>query len=100
MKKKSNFVDYPLALVLTRSCSFSASGFEITTHAWSSQKSFERSVLSANHPNSILPVLGFDRLPNSGTFDIQAGLPVTGGDFRFKLFLQFGVCLRSASVIQ
>lgn len=57
--------------------------YEINTHAFLSQKAYERSVLSPTHPNSILPTIGLDRWPKTGTFDIQPGLPVLGGARRY-----------------
>jgi hypothetical protein len=57
--------------------------YEINTHAFMSQKGYERSVLSPAHPNSILPAIALDRWPRTGTFDIYPGLPVLGGARRY-----------------
>lgn len=59
------------------------SAFEINTHAFMSQKAYEPSVLSPSHPNSILPIIGLDRWPKIGTFDINQGLPALRGIRRY-----------------
>jgi hypothetical protein len=71
------------ALCMSVALSQSIAAYEINTHAFLTQKAYERSVLSPNHPNSILPTLGLDRLPKTGTFDINSGLPVVGGARRY-----------------
>lgn len=63
---------YTFAVLLAVIAHNRAVGYEIGTHTLITKVTHDRSTLSPAHPNSIVPVLGFDRLndtfPFSGFF--------------------------------
>jgi hypothetical protein len=54
--------------------------YELTTHALISEVAEQRSVLNATNANSIVPVLGFDRLSDTAPFRADQQLPPDAKD--------------------